>query len=145
MTKPFPMMILWIAFLSLYSCRKADEVSPLYFALLPHTRAGNERPTTPMNLTASYLFPSQVIFLQWEGSTDPDFNVPVGIYKVYIYLNGTPSVYYESKNLLDETGETFYSLDSDPYTGNIHFVVTGFDGEAESLPSNTATLNLLNP
>ena len=129
--------------LFLTGCPDVREVPPYYFLMAPVLREGGDRPTTPQNLRVEYQVHLRQVYLQWEESIDPDFNIPVGVYRVYVYPQGPPQEYYRIQDLLAETNFPFYALSSNPFTGTLYFAVTAFDGGVESLPSNTAQLNVL--
>ncbi|MCE9596967.1 MAG: hypothetical protein K8S54_03280 [Spirochaetia bacterium] len=120
------------------SCDQARTVSPAYF-LLPILRGGGTRPATPTNLIAVHFLAAQTIVLNWTGSLDPDTGQPNVIYRIYGY-EVPPTIYYREQDLLDTTPLTTFSGRLEPFTGSLYFVVTAFDGAAESLPSPTAKL-----
>ena len=124
-------------------CGRADLTSPLYFVALPFLRAGQERPTAPLNLRATYESIQKRIALRWDPGADPDSAGPVLLYRVYFFLNGPPPAnIYQPRYFLDEAVGFGYTASSDPFTGDVYFAVTAYDGAAESLPSNSARLNL---
>jgi len=72
---------------------------------------------------------------------DPDTGQPNVEYNIYEYLT-PPRVYYRPEDILDKTPFTTYSIDVRPFTGTVYFLVTAFDGGAESLPSNLAQMQV---
>ena len=141
---PFPLYL--AVFLSLFiNCGSPNEVDSLYYVLLPALKGGAERPTTPTNLTGSYLTAIRQIQLSWDASIDPDLGFPIGVYRIYLYAGGPPVEFYRVQDLFAESPVTSYVIDADPFTGNLYFLVTAFDGLAESYPSNILTINVLTP
>jgi hypothetical protein len=124
-------------------CGSPNSVSPYLYLLIPNLRAGQARPTTPGDLTGSYDMMIPGIRLKWNPSLDPDTNQRVPFYNIYLYPDGPPQKYYENKNLYDITNRNEYIIPSAPPPTNLYFVVTGFDGLAESLPSNIVTIRPL--
>ena len=140
----------WCAVLSLlalsFGCGEPRLTPPLYFALIPLLRAGLERPTPPQNLRASYEPIQKEIVLNWEPGSDPDSSGPTLLYHIYYFLNGPPSGNTSlPRYFLDEAVGFAYNTSADPFTGDVYFAVTAYDGAAESLPSNSTRLNLTAP
>ncbi len=132
--------------IALATCRQPETVPPLYFLMLQAPLAGNQgRPTRPLDLRATYEPLTQEVKLEWTASVDPDTQTSNLVYRVYLYLDGPPATYYRAQDLIDETPLTTYYLPVQPYTGSLYFVVTAFDGTAESEPSEAARLDLLPP
>ncbi len=125
------------------NCGNIDETPPYYFVLAPYLIQGGQRPTTPQNLTVTYSVASEELVLRWDTAVDPDAGIPVGLYRIYLGLDGPPTRFYRSGDLLDETELNFYSVSSEPFTGTLFFAVTAYDGAAESLPSDIVSFSLL--
>lgn len=134
--------LLLIVLLAGTNCRAPNELSPFYYLVFP-LKEGLERPTTPQDLQVEYRILFQELYLEWTGSTDPDLQIPIGLYRIYVYTQGPPTVFYQEQDLMAETALTFHSVLSGAFTGTLYFVVTASDGGAESYPSNVAQLNLL--
>jgi len=136
------------------SCAPPDTVPDYYYILYPFLRQGGNRPTTPLNLAVQYQLIGPSINMQWQQSIDPELQIPVQYYYIYLYFNGPPAICCDLKDRLDRSVVPYYSITKSaadsiglalPFTGTIYFQVTGWDLSAESLPSNTASLNLLSP
>lgn len=124
-------------------CGSIDETPPYHFVLAPYLVQGGQRPTTPQNLTVSYAATTEDLLLQWDPAVDPDLGIPVGLYRIYLGLDGPPTRFFRSGDLFDETELNFYALDSEPFTGTLFFAVTAYDGAAESLPSESVSFSFL--
>lgn len=119
-------------------CAPAQPVSQAAF-LIPFLRGGWTRPQAPASLTARYSPTTTTLNLNWTGSLDPETGQPNVTYNIYAYET-PPREYYRIQDLLDTTPLTSYYRQVDPFTGTLYFVVTAFDGGAESLPSNVAEM-----
>lgn len=146
MTRP-PFFILLVATLisvsGLLRCAAADQTEELQFVVAPWLIQGGGRPNAPQNLRVSYNAFAQAIDLAWEPAIDPALGIPVYEYRIYLYLDAPPRDYYREGDLFDTSAVNFYSVESDPFSGALYFVVTAWNGGAESFPSNTAALSLL--
>lgn len=141
-----------LAFL-LAACADPKEVSPLYFVALNNVspflvRQGGQRPSTPQNFAYTFDIAFQKLRFTWGPSIDPDFQIPVGLYRMYVYMNGPPAEYYRVQDLYAESYVNFINFDTNdfflgvPFSGNLYFVVTGYDGGTESLPSNLLRVDM---
>ncbi|HNJ35206.1 MAG TPA: hypothetical protein PK881_13250 [Leptospiraceae bacterium] len=119
-------------------CDRAHTTPPGQF-LLPLLRSGGARPTTPTNLRTRYAASISALTMDWVGSIDPDTGLPNVVYSIYAY-ELPPREYYRRQDILATTTLTSYYQSADHFTGSLYFVVTAFDGGAESLPSNVAQL-----
>lgn len=139
-------LTLALALIPTAGCSPPDTVEPYYFLMIPQLRGGMSRPTAPGNLQGHYypLVEGGSVYLSWDSSYDADLNTTLLIYRIYLYLDGPPQNFYGEQNLFDLTSVNSYSFQMDPFTGNLYFVVTADDGLAESLPSNTAIVNVYN-
>ena len=126
------------------ACSKPNGIEPYHYILFSVLREGLNRPTTPTNFTGSYNNTLEQISLEWGASTDPDTGFPIGLYRLYLYQNLPPTVYYRSEDLFDESALTAYNISQTRFSGSLFFVVTAFDGGVESLPSSTVEVNVLN-
>jgi len=124
--------------LLLVHCAPARPVSEAAF-LIPFLRGGWTRPEAPRSLTARYSLSTTTLNLNWTGSLDPETGLPNVIYNIYAYET-PPKEYYRPQDILDATSLASYYRQIDPFTGTLYFVVTAFDGGAESLPSNVAEM-----
>lgn len=128
------------------ACRQPQTIPAHTFILLQAPLQGDVgRPTKVADLSAVYRPLFQEIELTWTASIDPDTGGSNLAYRVYAYTTGPPDTYYRTQDLFGETPLTSFYLSSTPYTGTLYFVVTAFDGAAESEPSDTAELDLLPP
>ncbi len=138
------------------ACAAPKEVSPLYFVALNTVspllaREGGQRPSTPLNFACTFDIAFQKLRFTWEPSIDPDFHVPVGLYRMYVYMNGPPTEYYRIQDMYAESYVNFINFDTNdfflgiPFSGNLYFVVTGYDGGTESLPSNLLRVDMTQP
>lgn len=136
--------LLVLAALFANHCKEPNITPPLEFILLPHLHGLPERPTQPQNLQGYYDIYSKIIELTWEPSHIPNMtNVPP-IYRIYLYQKGPPEEYYRTQDILDISATNSYLLGIMPFSGNLYFVVTAYNGFSESLPSNTLELNAFN-
>jgi len=124
---------------SIPGCRPR-RTDPLAYVVFPLLRGGLTRPEAPKNLHGNYDPFAGTITLNWSASIDPDTGRVVPVYKVYLYLNAPPQHYYLEKNLIKMTDQPTLILAANPFNYPIYFVVTAFDGWAESLPSNTVEI-----
>jgi len=122
------------------SCHKGST-DQLAF-LNPLLVKGVNRPTPPGGLTSIYEPVTQYLCLHWNPSIDPDTNQPVPIYRIYLYFVYPPAEFFREQDLLDEQPALDYCLHTDSYTGMLTFVVTGYDGLAESLPSEPLMIQI---
>ncbi|MBL8019672.1 MAG: fibronectin type III domain-containing protein [Leptospirales bacterium] len=120
------------------NCDQARTVPPTYF-LLPLLRGGGVRPATPTNLQAIHFLTAQTLVITWTGSLDPDTGQPNVVYRIYAY-EVPPKEYYRIQDLQGTTPLTTITARQEPFIGTQYFVVTAFDGAAESLPSQTCRL-----
>ena len=141
------------------NCRKPEGIHPLTYLLIPQLRGGNERPSKIASFTGKYDPYLKQYFLKWTESIDPDSKTEVPYYKLYIYYE-LPITYYREGNLLTQTPNREYPgplkqeciIDPTqcpaipvprpvPYLEqDVYFIVTGSDGQSESLPSETLTV-----
>ncbi|MBW7857248.1 MAG: hypothetical protein H3C43_02860 [Leptonema sp. (in: Bacteria)] len=96
---------------------------------------GLSRPTTPTGLEASYNLAFRLLCLKWNQSVDPDTNFEVPIYHLYLYFHYPPAEFYRKEDIYEEVVGRQYCIKTDDFTGLLSFVVTGYDGWAESLVS----------
>ena len=142
--RPFLTITCVAAALIASACREPQTVPPHGFLLLQAPLQGEAgRPAKPTDLTALFRAEVQEIELGWTGSVDPDTGASNLVYRVYYYLDGPPQEYYRTQDLLGESVLTNFYVASGAFTGALYFVVTAFDGTAESEPSDTAKLDLL--
>lgn len=126
----------WQAFLIVFLCSfcRQGTTDELTF-LNPLLVGGLQRPTTPDGLTSTYNASLSTLCLSWNPSIDPDTQSEVPVYRLYLYYVYPPTEFFRSEDRLDELVGREYCIDTDSYTGMLTFVVTGYDGLAESLPS----------
>jgi hypothetical protein len=119
--------------LFMISCRegRTDELS----FLNPLLVKGLRRPTPPDGLTSAYDPVLQYLCVRWNPSTDPDTGREVIAYRLYLYFVYPPAEFFRREDLLEEVSMREHCFRTDTYTGMLTFVVTGYDGLAESLPS----------
>lgn len=127
--------------LALPSCGRGNT-PPLLYILNPLLVAGGQRPSAPTGLAADYNLALDLLHLTWGPSIDPDTNRETPAYRLYLYQNYPPPAFYRSEDRLGEPVVKEDYLQTDRYTGLLTFVVTGYDGMAESLPSDAFTVRL---
>ena len=139
-------ILILLAFIVLFAnhCRKTNKTPPLEFILLPHLHGLPERPTQPQNLQGHYDVYTKIIELTWEPSHIPNITNFPPLYRIYLYQKGPPEEYYKTQDILDVSATNNYLLGVMPFSGNLYFVVTAYNGYSESLPSNTLELNVFN-
>lgn len=118
---------------ALLSCRQGTT-GELEF-LNPLLVKGLQRPTAPDGLTSTYDPVLQYLCVRWNPSIDPDTEKEVPVYRLYLYFVYPPTEFFRPEDLLEEVVGREYCLETDTYTGMLTFVVTGYDGLAESVPS----------
>lgn len=126
--------------LSWLGCAPARPTAQAEF-LIPFLRAGWSRPAAPSSLTARYTVSTNLLALTWTGSLDPDTGQPNVAYRIYVY-ELPPREFYRAQDLLATTTVQAYYRTLEPAAGTLYFVVTAHDGGAESLPSNTAEMQV---
>ncbi|MBX7057984.1 MAG: fibronectin type III domain-containing protein [Leptospirales bacterium] len=135
--------LLALAMVLCCSCQQPQTTPEWQFILAPWLIEGGGRPATPQHLSASYDPYAEAINLRWDLALDPAAGIPVYEYRIYLYLDGPPQDFYRAGDLLDRSAVNFYSVEASPFTGTLYFVVTAWNGGAESYPSNTVGLSLL--
>ncbi|MBI1820964.1 MAG: FG-GAP repeat protein [Nitrospirae bacterium] len=108
----------------------AGNKSALSSPLMASTLADTVPPTSPTNLTAVSVSPSQ-INLSWSPGSD---DIGVAGYQVWRSINGT--TYIQIANV---SGTTFFSTGLSPSTINYYYIKTYDAAGNVSLPSNVAS------
>lgn len=119
---------------ALLSCRQGTT-GELEF-LNPLLVNGLRRPTAPDGLTSTYDPVLQYLCVRWNPSIDPDTEKEVPVYRLYLYFVYPPTEFFRPEDLLEEVVVREHCFETDTYIGMLTFVVTGYDGLAESLPSS---------
>lgn len=127
--------------LALPACAKGDT-SPLLYLLSPLLVAGGQRPSAPTDLAAEYNLVLDALHLTWGPSVDPDTGRETSAYRLYLYQSYPPAAFYRPEDRFSEPVVREDVLQTHRYTGLLTFVVTGYDGMAESLPSAPLTVRL---
>lgn len=127
------LLLTTVAF-ALLSCRQGTT-GELEF-LNPILVNGLRRPTPPDGLTSTYYLVSQYLCVRWNPSIDPDTEKEVPVYRLYLYFVYPPTEFFRPEDLLEEVVVREHCFETDTYIGMLTFVVTGYDGLAESLPSS---------
>ncbi len=122
-------------------CTKPHRVETALFLVQPWLRGGGERPTTPTNLNWSYSYLLSLLTLEWQPSVDKETGSAL-LYRIYLYENGPPQEYFRPQDILTETAEPILRLGAEPFSHTLYFVVTSWDGLAESLPSPLLKVDL---
>lgn len=132
-----------VTLLLLSSCAAGhDRTPPFLFILNPALVSGVHRPSAPTDLKYQYDPTLKSVHLTWAPSIDPDTNSPTPTYRVYLYLVYPPASFYRADDLVAEPITTEVWIDTAKYTGGLTFVVTGYDGLAESLPSSPLNVTI---
>lgn len=130
------------AFLTvLPGCTKGDT-PPFLYILNPFLVAGSARPSPPGNLAAEYNLALDLLHLTWGPSVDPDTRRETPVYRIYAYQVYPPPAFFRPEDRVGEPVVREDYLQTDHYVGLLTFVVTGYDGLAESLPSSPLTVSL---
>lgn len=120
----------------LFSCSN-KKYPEYYYILFSFLRNGLNQPEKVKNIQIQ--FRSEILSLEitWDPSRDPDTNLYVPYYFIYVYFEyPSKDMFYDKKYLLDIVNDTKYVFFVQDFRGILYFMITAYDLGSESQPSD---------